>query len=485
MTDTMGGGFKQTMNKIYNWVSSPDPAVIANKIQKNESKVNKDLMLKFFDINNNKNAIIRELDKLKDFYFTQMIIDRFIDDALNPTGNDNTLFKTTVLNSEKNVDEAATKLINDFIDEFNIKRMLLDIAGDLLIYGEHYLRLDVESYDTSTKESKKGIINIHDDVDFANIIPVFRDADVSYYITTNKGALETVQPSKYVYFSLPTNRIKVKLDSVDDKILYFRMGKPIIYPAFGLLKELKLFESMLPIGFINSALKTSLISVGVPSSTKPQDAIEIAKVYEKMINKSMKIDVDGQSSEQVLKTLSEKIGQVKVIPDFGDKGSLETQEISESTDYDDLSEKIVDLRKMALMTIGIPSSIIDEDGLKSDVIKDHIRYSKKLKSIQASLKEGLQRMFIVHLVNNGFDNFIKDDIDIQFLNILNTDDLERLEYTDLMVSMLDNFKSFIEDFEDVDFAKINYAEYIKFLNKQFSGIVGFDLLIPKGDEDEV
>ena len=64
-----------------------------------------------------------------------------------------------------------------------------------------------------------------------------------------------------------------------------------------------------------------------------------------MINKSMKIDVNGQSSEEVLKTLSEKIGQVKVIPDFGDKGGLETQDLSGDTDYDDLSEKIIDLRK--------------------------------------------------------------------------------------------------------------------------------------------
>jgi hypothetical protein len=479
MFDGFGLGFKTAFNRFFNWTVSPDPAVVTKN--NSDSNVNKNLILKFFDINHNKKEIIRELDKIKDFYFTQLIIDRCIEDALNPTNEQTDLFKVKVKNSVGEIDEAATKLIEDFVSEFNVQRLIVDIAGDLLTYGEHYLRLDINTYIEET--SKKGIINIHDDVDFTNIIPVFRDSDIGYYITIKNKSIETIQPSNYVYFSLPSNRIKVQLDSLDDKILYFRMGKPLIYPAFGLLKELKLLESMLPIGFINTALKTPIVSVGVPSTTKPTDAIEITKTYERMLNKSLKIDINGQTSEQIIKTLSEKMGQVKVIPDFGDKGNIELKELGTKSDFEDMSDKILDLRKMILTTIGLPSSIIDEESIKTDIIKDHIRYGKKLKSIQDALREGLKRMFIIHLVNNGFDNFIKEDIEIKFLNVLNTDDIEKLEYIDLMVSMLNNFKSFMDDFDELEDVEVNKKEYYKFLNHQFNSILGFNFLKYKDKED--
>ena len=470
--------FSGIVKKIFNWTAYPDPATFA--VLEQNSEINKNLIIKFFNINENKQSIISEINELKDFYFTQMMVDRFIDDALNPAGSDQHIFKVSIKNQDGKEDKVTTKFIQDFIDEFNIERFLVDIAGDLLIYGEYFLRLDINA--DQDKNIKKGIINIHDDVDPTNIIPVFRDSDISYFIINKKGKLINEQPSKYVYFSLPSNRIKVTINTEDNKAIYFRMGKSIIYPALGLLKELKLLESIVPIKFINNALKTSLISVSVPSTTRPQDAIEITKTYEKMINNSLKIDVNNKNnSNQILKKLSEKVGQVKVIPNFGDKGTLEKQELTQTSDYNDVAQKILDLRKIILTTVGIPSSIIDDNNpsLKSDAIKEHIRYSRKLKSIQNSLKEGLKRLILIHLINNGFMNFIKDDIDIQFLNVLNTDDLEKLEYVDLMVSMMDNMKSFIEDINNDAFAKINYDEYIKFINNSLENIIGFNLLSPK------
>ena len=175
---------------------------------------------------------------------------------------------------------------------------------------------------------------------------------------------------------------------------------------------------------------------------------------------------------------------MKVIPNWGDKGELQAEDFNSDTDYGEMHEKIVDIRKMTLSTIGIPSSIIDEEGIKADVIKDHIRYTKKLKSVQFALKEGLQRLIIVHLINSGFANYIKENVEIVFLNILNTDDLEKLEYLDLTVSMVDNFKSFISDFEDHEQIEINMEEYVNFLNRQFETVAGYNILTLKETEGD-
>jgi len=258
------------------------------------------------------------------------------------------------------------------------------------------------------------------------------------------------------------------------------MGKSLLYPVYGLIKELKFLEALVPIGFVNDALSTKLVSVNVPSTTKPAEAQKIAQTFEKMINKSLTIKQGEERNEEaIIKQVSSKVGEVKVIPSFGDKGDLQAEDFNSESNYDEINNKITDLRKMILTTVGIPPSIMDEEGMKTDVIKDHIRYTKKLKSIQFAIKEGLQRLIIVHLINNGFTNYLKEDIRVTFLNVLNTDDLEKLEYIDLTVSMIDNFKSFVEDFDDNEHVDVNYKEYVSFINKQFENVAGFSLFTYK------
>ena len=478
MFKSLGDNFSNLTNRMFGWQMALDPALSAQQSLANldiEPSVNNILLTKFLEINNTKAGIIEDIDSIKDFYFSQLIVDRILDDALNPTGNEQKLFAVKIKNSVGEIDEAASKLANDFIDEFNIQKMIIDIASDLLFYGEYFLRLDVNGQGEENT-SKKGIVTIHDDVEMTTVIPVFRDSDVSYYLSLGKKKIETIQPTSMIYFSLPSSRIRVKVDGLNDKVLYLRMGKSILYPSYGLIKELKFLENLVPLGFINDALATKLVSVSVPATTKPADAQKIAQTYEKMINKTLRIGTADKSDEEILKTVGARVGEVKVVPSFGDKGELQSEDFNSENNYDEMHEKIVDIRKMALSTIGIPSSIIDEEGIKADIIKDHIRYTKKLKSIQFALKEGLQRLLIVQLTNLGFRNYIKENIEITFLNILNTDDLEKLEFLDLTVSMVDNFKSFVSDFEDHDEIDINMEEYVKFLNKQFNTMAGFDIL---------
>ena len=482
---SLSDNFSTMTQKMFGWSVLTDPAISSQQqmYNPNEQTVNSHLITKFMEINKTKTGIIEDIDSIKEFYFSQMIVDRILDDALNPTGNESKLFDIRIKNSTGEVDETASKLIEDFSNEFNLQKLVIDIASDLLYYGEYFIRLDVNGFDDDV--AKKGIINIHDDVDMATTLPVFRDSDVSYLLALGKKKIETVQPSKLIYFSMPSSRIRVKVDGLNDKVLYLRMGKSVLYPIYGLIKELKFLEHLVPLGFINDALSTKLVSVSVPATTKPAEAQKISQTFEKMINKTLKMTTDGKSDEEILRTIGSRVGDVKVIPSWGDKGELQAEDFNSDTDYAEMHEKIVDIRKMALSTIGIPSSIIDEEGMKADVIKDHIRYTKKLKSIQFALKEGIQRMIIVHLVNNGFTNYTKEDIDVVFLNILNTDDLEKLEYIDLTVSMVDNFKSFVSDYEDHDEIRINMEEYVKFMNKQFDNVVGFDIFeLKANDEDE-
>ena len=438
----------------------------------------KELALNFFEIGESKEEFIKQLDNIKNFYFTQMIIDRIIEDGLNPT-NGKDLFKVKVKDSKGEKDIVASEFLTDFTHSMNLMKIITDISHDILLYGEYALRVDVNSYESG--EKMKGIVNIHDDVEISNLLPVFNDGEISYFLTLKNKKLVTVQPTDFIYFSLPGNRLKMRFEGIDNKILHLRMGKSVVYPVLGLIKELKFLEEIIPQQFINNLVKTKLLGIAVPNKTKASDAIEISSVFQTLINKTLTKTNIKDDEETILKELKSKVGDVKVIPMFGDKGSIETIDFGENDNFDDVFEKIMDIRKNIFLTIGIPTSILDEDGSKGEMIKDHIRYTKKLKSIQFAIKEGLQSMFYIHLVNNGFSNYIKEDIEINFLNILNTDDLERLEYIDIMISMMDNFKSFVEDFENSEYADVNWSEIVKFYNSNFENLTGFSLFTVKDD----
>ena len=451
------------------------------KNDKNIDSTTKEVILNFFEIGKTKEDLINQLDDIKDFYFSQLILDRVVEDALSPQVGES-LFSIKVKNSLGEKDESATEYLEEFVKNVNLKKILVDIAFDLLLYGEYALRLDVMNY--SEGNFHKGIINIHDDVDLKNILPVWNDGGINYFLTIKDKKLQNVQPSQFVYFVLPGNRIKIKIDGEDDKVLHLRMGRSLIYPVFGLLKELRFLEEIIPQQFINNLTKTKLIGVSMPSKTRPTEAIEISKVYQELINSTLTNSNIKDDERKILDELKRKVGEVKVIPNFGDKGQLEEIEFNSENQFEDIFEKIDDIRKNILITIGIPPSIIDEEGSKGDLIKDHIRYTKKLKSLQNSLKEGLKQLFLIHLQNSGFSTFTNDDLEINFLNILNTDDLEKLEFLDLQISMMDNFKSFIEDMADNEKVEVNWQDYIKFMNDSFENITGFNIFTYKEESDE-
>jgi len=442
----------------------------------------KNLALNFFKISDTKEEYISQLNNIKDFHFTQLIIDRVMEDGLNPSVNKN-LFSIKVKDSKGNKDETTSALLNQFVSENNLTKIIVDISHDILLYGEYALRIDVNS--ETTGEKMRGITNIHDDVNISNILPVYSGGEISHFLTIEGNKLVSKQPTEFVYFALPGNRIKIKFETAENKVLHLRMGKSLVYPVIGLLKELTFFEEIVPQKFIDGLTKTKLLGVAVPPKTKPSEAIEISRAFQKLINSTLKRSGSlKQTDTQVLDDIKSKVGEVKVIPTFGDKGSLESIDFDTDDNFEDMFEKIADIRKNILMTIGIPTSILDEEGSKGDMIKDHIRYTKKLKSIQGAIQDGLQTMMLIHLRNNGFNNYVKSDIEINFLNILNTDDLERLEYIDIMISMMDNFKSFVDDFEDNEHMELNYEDIMKFYNTNFENLTGFTIFTPKNEEDE-
>jgi hypothetical protein len=450
-------------------------------IIKNSSSVNSYLISNFFNITKSKKELIEEIDNLRDFYLSQLIVNRIIEDAFTPT-IDQDFFKP-IVNIDGKFDESLTQILEEFTHEMNLKKIILDIAPDTLYYGEMFLRLDVNDY---TKQIK-GVINIHDDVDLTKIIPVFRDSQVSYFLKFDpkEKKLKSVPNTQYVYFHLPSNRIKVKVNGLDDKVLYVRMGQSILYPIFGLLKELKFLEELMPIGMMKQMQKIKIVGVSIPAGTKPAEALEIARVYQKMIDKAMVSNEQYTDKEELLKSIQSKLGSIKVIPVWNDKGSLESQDIESDNNFEDIQQKIEDLRVLALKTLGVPTNLItqDNDILKTDIIKSYNMYTKKLKVIQDAMAFGLKQLYTIHLQNLGYTDIYMDNIEIVWNNTLDYEALQKIELVDILVSSFDNINNFIDDLEQKENIEVNKKQYVDYMNTQFKNVMGFNLFEYKEEEN--
>jgi hypothetical protein len=459
--------WNKVTQKLFWWKNTQiEPATGINMQEnKEERKIN----LALLNTHNNLKKFYREINILKEFYMSQMMINRIIDDSLNPSASDNEIFKVTILNDDGSENELATKEARILKRNLNIERMLLDIAPDILAYGSHYLRLDINTWDSDNV--LKGIINIHDDVDPATIIPVWRDSEIIYYNVIKNGKIEKAMPYEYVFFGFGTERIKVEVDLNDDQAIYFRVGMGLLKPVLHLLRTLYLLEGLVYVNLLKKESKQPIISVTVPENISPDKAVEVSKSYEKLLNKNLNdVEIDFEDIQQTLENILENTSKVKVIPDWGSKGQLQKQDLEVYSDLEDIFTKIEDLRNVILQTNGFPASLFESESVQRiDLIQNNVRYTKKIKTFHQSLRNGLAHLFLIHLKNQNFDVSLKN-IKIDFVNVINTSDLEKIEYVSMVIDAMSNIKDFVDDIaensEELG-VNVNRKSLINFYNNTF------------------
>jgi hypothetical protein len=424
-------------------------------------------------------GIIKNVDEVKDFYMSQMIIQRIFDDALNPSADSDDLFNISIVDSEDNVNERLTKIANNFKREFNVEKLVSDISPDIIAYGFYYIRLDVANKD----QQNKGIINIHDDVESDKVIPIFRDNQIAYFnVIKEDGSIIQEPPYKYVFFNYNQKRKKVKTHLNDTEAIFFRMGQGVLDPVIPQLKNLYLLEGMLYINMIKKALKQPILSVSVPDKTKPEEAVNIARTYERLVNKNLAdIEIDFDNVRKTLDDILKNVGNVKVIPGWGDKGSIEKTDFRDDESFSDIKEKIEDLRTTILQTEGISAQILETGMTRVEHIQQSVRYAKKVKSFQNSLIHSIRQLFLIHLQNLGY-NIDHKNINVTFNGVIDLHDLEKIEYLNMTLELLDGVNSFVSDIRDggeESGIKVDENLLASFYNKSFNKILEKDIFILK------
>lgn len=470
----------------------------------------------YMKVSDSRKKLIRDVDRMRSFYLVDVIITQITEDALAPE-----IGTGYVLEASSNNPEIQKEI--DLLEEkFDFDQLAMSITPDLLAYGEYTLEAKIKANPRSNNvphdpqsatqakmtkgdenklneeiemEDDYGLDEIKDTVDQGSVVAISKWNHIEGYVVSDgKGQIVWKEPADFIKFSLSSTRVRIDLfkefglknipEKWAEKLPRFvRVGKSVIYPIIAKLKELELLEALVPATKLSKLSQGSLIGVSVPAGMDIERAMDVAKQMEQLINK--KVGVDPVLGELTIENIMSVAGRIKTIPQFGDKGQLSKMDYKPD-EPDELLSSLTDIRKAILTSVGIPYELVfgGEDSKKGEILKKYARYLRKLKNIQKSIEEGIRQIIYIHLANKGID-FKTDDIKVEFMNkLIEVDNLDKLEFMDTTVGLLDNVKKFVLEINDTPATagRVNVEALLQFLNDQLN-VIGFTNIIKVDPKD--
>lgn len=434
-----------------------------------------------------------EFERIKSFYIIQALLTALVEDSLTPDITTGEILQ--VVSTREDINREL-KLLQQI---FNFDQIMNDIAMDMISYGEYTLRLDVRQ--------GEGVVDIIDDLDQSRIVAFYQQGYPYRFIRQTDKDIEVYPAYKFAHFVYGKNKLRVKIENEFMEIgnfvdaygfkypSYARVGRPLMYGTLAKIKELMVLEQLIPASKLNQLLVGSLVGLQVPTSMSPDEGFKAARRYEQLLNRHR--GVDRTSGELTIVDIISVAGKIRVFPQFGDKGQMQNiNEVKENRTVDDLMGTIRDIRETICGSLGFPPEILfgGEGGPKAEFLKRYSRYLRKLKNVQSAISGGVLQICLAHLTNKGIKDVKLDDIQIIFRNeLVNIDELEKLEFSDAIVQMIANIHRFVEEVKAGAFNNvIDEHAYQAWLYKAFN-LLGRDSNIikppegykPQGDEIDI
>lgn len=401
----------------------------------NSSKLS-NLISSLFQIRETREAYFATLNQIRNFYFVQLVLDVLTDDVMIEDRFTGMVIDVSVKTTNKNSKKYTEDLVSLFSD-FHISDTIQDILGDCLLYGEYSLKTNA-THGT-------GITSIQDNVPAGDVIALYDGVSPKIFfrkdVVNGKSSLVPQNLSEYAHFCMNDRRIKIQDKIFEDnlevfKSPIFRIGRSVFYSALDKILELMMLEKAATANTFAGLIQSNIVSVNMPSSMDVEDMIKITKKYESLLNNIKSFDFTDLNKIDTL--ISESLN-IKVIPNFSEKGQLDKVNLADLQSKGDLIPQINDMRTTISQTLGIPPELLFGDGSQSrrSALKQYVRYSRKIKSIHYMIQGGLKQICLNHLANKYNDSEIAiDDIVIDLHSDTNVDEIDNLESVELIMSGL-------------------------------------------------
>lgn len=413
-----------------------------------------------------KNQLIGAVDKIKDTAICSGILDVVLTDALSPNIQTGDILTLT---SENKPIEKALKQLQDNID---LDALVLDIAEDLVSYGEYFLG--------AKTEEGKGVTEVVDDVDQSEMVALYKNSFPVGYLKMGDRKIEVKQPNEYVHFCMGRSRKRIRLQGLNIKkgniSEYVRVGRSLFQGVFSEVNDLNLLKSLIPATYVQKINATTVIGVSMPESTDPEMAWKTCRKYEKVLNKL--VAFDSTNGTVTAADVLNQAGKFKVVPIMsggsGDKGRLEKMDPR----FDDMMDPslLQELKKDIFGSIGVPYNFVyGGDIPKADTLKQFARYVRKILLVQMAVRFGIVQLATIHLKALNLKP-ADSHIIVKFTNaLISVDDLDAIEFLDMLLTTLGNTVTTLQNIQNATQSSMDNKILGDFLGR-FMSIVNLDKL---------
>ena len=434
------------------------------------------LYTSFLEIGRYKEQVYRALVELDEYTLPTMILEIMKDDVLSPDEATGEIFQ---IGSDNHQYDAVLK---GMTTRLRLAKLINEICSDLLMFGEYPLKIfsNLEQI-----ESLEELMNPF------SIVPMYQNMEIVKFLVKTGGTwgqfgggVRQVSPGDFVMFLRAPKKMRV---IPSEYFVYLTRGTMkvgrSIFPLQTLekIKALSLMETLIPVSRLLQLDRNTVLGVRLGQQMQLKAALAACREYERFLNTR----VTSTASLDINQVIN-NIGKYKVLPILGDKGTVEEMPVN-PPEMGDLND-IVDMRNQIVTSVGLPPSyVFGETGATStESLKSYVRYLRKLESVQSCLIEGLKHLGLIELYLHGFNEAIQDDVDVNFSNIISIANIERLEFLDILVSLLGNYTNFIGQLKEIPGAEeyISTVDMLQFVYSKLKHFQGAEAPLKSVEVEE-
>jgi len=466
------------MNRLLNPGSTLTHRFKSDIINMADQQNARDLNTKVVQYALSRNVYYQTLTKYRRNWVVEAIYDTLSNDILlDNTSNDTIKIE---IDGREDLAEEAEKLFQ----KLNIIEILNSILDDLIHYGSYSLRPLVYP--------KRGVVDLIDDYEPYQVlaltdsknIPVMYfvsddylsgqlynqeevDSYYSNYQNKRKIKYHYKSTSELLYFGLDLSFTKIYLDSEETegvkdsapvssfksnlpKTLKIRTSRSFIFNVIDKLQDILMMDKLNTMKSIGDTLTPTVLGIPLPDNYDADQSINIVNRYDSLLNSN--IDNMSDFTFSNYSAMFRELSRIKVVPVVGERSSPTQLDTRQKEILSNTENELTALKNL-LNSLGIPVEIFFGEEEHKTVLKNNIRYAKKVKRIQKNISRTLSRLLMIHFRNKYDDYMLKDlnesDIKITLRNNTNIDEMEDLESQDLTVSSLNSSIEILNSIEDL------------------------------------
>lgn len=280
-----------------------------------EAYLNQLLASALFKSVQTKKAIKAYHDSLEDFYLLRIIKQsiyhdvfyKFLDEEALPLGLP---IKVQASNAK------TTDRILGYLEELRVPEIVREILDATLYLGEYLLFYDSENFQIDETL-----------IDQTSWRAVYQRGRLSKLIAFSNNQTIDQYRDRALIFRIKYLPYKLNILGEDEYPFYAYVGQGIIdVGILNLLNTIRLMESLMPVQQALSVQAGQLIYVRLPEApSDPKSGFDLARQYERLLNAA--VEISSSQGPISYQDIISSIAKWRVIPLFGEKGSIEPREL--------------------------------------------------------------------------------------------------------------------------------------------------------------